>query len=119
MADVAVATHSTDDDNPETMEDPPVEDGSAKSGSQAEALVDPTPKGTEKPNEDLTMNGMTIEIIKGFIKQAEADIKRIKQLMGPIIQSMIKAGNVAWRHIHALITSIQDRYNESNSDATA
>jgi hypothetical protein len=70
--------------------------------------------GADDKEEDLTLNGMTIEILKGVFRQAESDVKRIAELMAPILQSMMRAGDVAWRHVRALIVSLQKQYNDAS-----
>ncbi len=56
--------------------------------------------------EDFTMSAMTFEIIRAMVKQVENDVKRIVELIAPVVQPILRAGDVAWRHLKLVLESL-------------
>lgn len=65
--------------------------------------------------EDLTMKAITFEIIRELIKQVESDVKRIVELLTPVIQPILSAGDVAWRHLRVAVESLWKNYEKSKA----
>ena len=66
-----------------------------------------------KSDEDFTVSAMTFEIIRAMVKQVESDVKRIVELMTPVIRPILRAGDVAWRHIKVAFESLRHNYENS------
>ena len=60
----------------------------------------------ETAKEEFTMSAMTFEIIRALIKQVENDVKRIVELIAPVVHPILRAGDVAWRHLKVVIESL-------------
>jgi hypothetical protein len=60
----------------------------------------------ETAKEDFTMSAITFEIIRAMVKQVENDVKRIVELIAPVVQPILRAGDVAWRHLKLVIESL-------------
>jgi hypothetical protein len=61
----------------------------------------------ETAGEDYTMSAVTFEIIRAMIKQVESDVKRIVELLAPVVQPIFRAGDVAWRHLKVVFESLR------------
>lgn len=57
--------------------------------------------------EDFTVSAMTFEIIRTLMKQVESDVRRIVDLVGPVLQPILRAGDVAWRHLKVVFESLR------------
>lgn len=60
----------------------------------------------ETAGEDYTMSAVTFEIIRAMVKQVESDVKRIVELLAPVVQPIFRAGDVAWRHLKVVFESL-------------
>ncbi len=80
------------------------------------------PKNETTSEEDFTMQALTFEIIRAMVKQVESDVRRIIELMTPVIRPILRAGDVAWRHLRVTFESLRHSYensrptNETNVD---
>lgn len=70
-------------------------------------------KNETNSKEDFTMSAITFEIIRAMIKQVENDVKRIVELMAPVIRPILRAGDVAWRHLKVVFESARRSYQNS------
>lgn len=61
----------------------------------------------ETAKEDYTLSAVTFEIIRAMAKQVESDVKRIIELVAPVLRPILKAGDVAWRHLKVAFQSIR------------
>jgi chromosome segregation ATPase len=61
----------------------------------------------ETSSEDFTLSAVTFEIIRAMVKQVESDVKRIVELIAPVIQPILRAGDVAWRHLKVAFESMR------------
>jgi hypothetical protein len=100
--------------------------------TETEMEKEPEPKveesnnnpGLESPNatsskEDLTIKALTVEVLRGMVRHAENDLKRIVELMAPVLRPLLQAGEVALRRIRAAIVVIQKNYESSRSKEEA
>lgn len=73
----------------------------------------------ETAKEDFTMSAMTFEIIRAMVKQVENDVKRIVELIAPVVHPILRAGDVAWRHLKLVFESLgrTSRPTEENDEA--
>lgn len=74
-------------------------------------------KNETSSKDDFTMRAITFEIIREIVKQVENDIKRIVELMSPVIRPILRAGDVAWRHLKVAFESARRSYEEGQSSA--
>jgi hypothetical protein len=65
------------------------------------------------------MKALTVEIIRGMVRHMENDVKRIVELMAPVLRPILEAGEVAWHRIRAAIVVIQKNYESSRSKEEA
>jgi hypothetical protein len=49
--------------------------------------------------EDFTISALSTEIIRKLFQNAERDLKRIVDIILPVVQPMLKAGDVAWKQL--------------------
>mmetsp|Transcript_101944 Transcript_101944/g.294975 ORF Transcript_101944/g.294975 Transcript_101944/m.294975 type:complete len:299 (-) Transcript_101944:55-951(-) len=68
----------------------------------------------ETAKEDFTISAMTFEIIRAVMKQVESDVKRIVELVAPVVRPILQAGDVAWRHIKVAFESLRRKYTEES-----
>jgi hypothetical protein len=69
--------------------------------------------------EDFTLSYLAIESLRAFVKNAKDDLKRIIELVVPVMRPLLTAGDVAWRQIKALFLMVRDAYNESSSSQSS
>lgn len=67
--------------------------------------------------EDFTVSNLAIESLRAFIMHAKDDVKRILELVVPVMRPLLTAGDVAWRQIKALFVRARDAYYESAPSA--
>jgi hypothetical protein len=72
-------------------------------------------EGLSPPKEDFALSHLAIESLRAFLKHAKDDVKRILELVVPVMQPLLTAGDVAWRQIKALFVKARDAYYESAS----
>jgi hypothetical protein len=102
-----IATETKTEQEPE----PKVEESNNNAGLES-------PDSTSS-KEDLTMKALTVEIIRGMVRHMENDVKRIVELMAPVLRPILEAGEVAWHRIRAAIVVIQKNYESSRSKEEA
>jgi hypothetical protein len=71
----------------------------------------------ETAGEDYTMSAVTFEIIRAMIKQVESDVKRIVELLAPVVQPIFRAGDVAWRHLKVIFESLRRSSQRPEDDS--
>jgi hypothetical protein len=72
-------------------------------------------KNETTSKDDFTMRAITFEIIREIVKQVNNDVKRIVELMTPVIRPILRAGDVAWRHLKVAFESARRTYENSQS----
>jgi len=77
-----------------------------------------SPEAT-KIKEDLTLKALAVEIIRGLVRNANNDLKRIVELVAPVVRPLLEAGDKAWRRIRAAVVYIQQNYGNTNSQEEA
>ena len=76
----------------------------------------------EKPTgpEDFTISALSTEIIRKLFQNAERDLKRIVDIVLPVVQPMLKAGDVAWQQLkrtfHFIKQDLAKRREAKNED---
>lgn len=73
-----------------------------------------SPEAT-KMKEDLTLKALAVEIIRGLVRNANNDLKRIVELVAPVVRPLLEAGDKAWRRIRAAVVYIKQNYGNTNS----
>jgi hypothetical protein len=68
---------------------------------------------SDAPKEDYTLSHLAIETLRAFVKHAKDDAKRIFELVVPVMQPLLTAGDVAWRQIKALFVRAREAYSAS------
>ncbi|KAG7355574.1 hypothetical protein IV203_000260 [Nitzschia inconspicua] len=71
--------------------------------------------GSSSHKEDFTLSHLAIESLRAFVKHAKDDVKRILELVVPVMQPLLTAGDVAWRQIKALFVKARDAYYETGA----
>jgi regulator of replication initiation timing len=64
--------------------------------------------------EDFTLSHLAIEGLRAFVRHAQDDLRRIIELVLPVMRPLLTAGDVAWRQIKALFVNVRDAYYESS-----
>ena len=66
-------------------------------------------------DEDFTMKAITFEVIRTMVKQLESNIKVIVELVTPAIRPILRAGDVAWRHLRVAVELLRNHYEKSKA----
>jgi hypothetical protein len=72
-------------------------------------------KEESSTKQDFTMKVLSFEIIRELLKHVENDLKRIAELLAPVLTPILRAGDVAWRHIRATIVTLRKHYESSRN----
>jgi hypothetical protein len=72
-------------------------------------------KEETSPKQDFTTKALGFEMIRELLKQMESDLKRIVELLAPVVTPILRAGDVAWRHIRATIVTLRNNYESSRN----
>ena len=107
-----------------STEDVPSSSTPEKSSSSENEQETVTTGTSEKEPVDLSLQALTSDIIRGFIAQVKKDVKRILDLMVPVLQPVLRVGGVLWRQLRAIIASLllnkkQKRNDDNNSSSSA
>merc|ERR1712224_694620 len=67
--------------------------------------------GEQNPGEDFaTMAHIAVESLKVLVKNAKDDVKKVIEMVVPVLQPLLDAGDVAWRRIRALVARARALY---------
>lgn len=78
----------------------------------ATELAAPNNRGVE----DFTMKAISFEVIRAVAKEIGGGFKRIVELVTPVVQPILRAGDVAWRHLRVVVQSLRSNYEKSKAD---
>lgn len=65
---------------------------------------------TNTTKEDFTVKAIGVEVIRAMMKQVESDIRRIVELMIPVLQPLLRAGDQAWQRIRSAFDKFRQDY---------
>ena len=87
---------------------------------EEEVVEDVTKETTElttknETGEDFTMKAITFEVIRTMVKQLESNVKVIVELVTPAIRPILRAGDVAWRHLRVALELLRNHYEKSKA----
>jgi hypothetical protein len=71
-----------------------------------------TSRNSTSSKEDFELSHLAIESLRAFVLHAKDDVKRILDLVVPVMQPLLTAGDAAWRQIKALFVKARDAYCE-------
>lgn len=95
----------------ETVKTPRQEASPSASSDGSEAQMEEESSKESKEKEDLTLSALSIEIIRRMFKDTERELKRIIDLILPVVRPVMNAGDVAWRHIKATLISLKKDFD--------
>ena len=107
--DASLSNTNNDDDNnimDESAADEILEDRQEEYVDLSDSASTNVAVKNETAKEEFTMSAMTFEIIRALVKQVENDVKRIVELIAPVVHPILRAGDVAWRHLKVVIESL-------------
>jgi hypothetical protein len=128
-----------EEDDFEILDEEPVQEAAAEQAtiddtdeetilSESKAAEQPASTATNKDlestqetasKEDLTMRALTLEIVRSILKQANSDVKRIVELLAPVIRPILQAGDTAWRTIRATLVTMHQNHQSSRNNEEA
>ncbi|KAL3898023.1 MAG: hypothetical protein SGARI_006776, partial [Bacillariaceae sp.] len=56
------------------------------------------------------LSHLAIESLRAFVKHAKDDVKRILDVVVPVMKPLLTAGDAAWRQIKAIFVKARDVY---------
>ena len=94
------------------------EDGVATSASDetTSTQVESPDNNSTSSKEDFELSHLAIESLRAFVKHAKDDVKRILDLVVPVMQPLLTVGDTAWRQIKALFVKARDVYCEASQN---
>lgn len=72
----------------------------------------------KKMEEDFTLTHIAIESLRIMIKNAKDDVKRAIEMVVPVFQPLINAGDVAWKKIKVLYHKARESYRAYQASST-
>ena len=102
-----------DDQTKEKTSTPKTETEETETKTEESGTAGLESKEKRSIKDDLTLKALAIEIIRGVVRHTENDLKRIVELMAPVVRPLFEAGETAWKRIRKAFAMVRKSFESS------
>jgi len=99
-----------EEETPETVEEPETDTSETTAPATKQSQSVETKQTQE---EDFTVRAMSFEIFRKILEQTQSDLKKIFEIIAPVVQPMLKAGDKAWKRLRKAVMKAWKTYELS------